>query len=306
MKLFVIGNCVVDRSYRVQRLPRHGETMIARESQSDFGGKGFNQAVSAARAGAAVVFATSVGDDDQGRDILAALREEGIDVSLASVRSGPTDDAAILVMPDGDNSIVCSIHSALHTGVDLGMRSVAQAGAGDWLVMQGNIDRETTEDTLIAAREKSVRTLVNPSPILFDYTELWPLIDIAIVNELELSDLSGLKGHDEGARRLLDLGCGCVVLTLGAAGARLYHSDRPDAIAVGTPPVTAIDTTGAGDVCCGVFIAALTQGMEAEYALALAVRSAALSVTRLGSLQALPTRKELAELCRELSSETGR
>src|SRR5690606_13940166 len=111
-------------------------------------------------------------------------------------RPGPTDEAAIFVLPNGENSVVCSIHSALQAGVDLGMRSCEHIRAGDWLVMQGNIDRETTEDTLIAARARSARTVVNPSPILFDYTGLWPLIDIAILNALELEDLSGLADHD--------------------------------------------------------------------------------------------------------------
>lgn len=306
MTILVIGNCVVDRSYRVRRLPRPGETMIAKESQVDFGGKGLNQAVSAARAGATVAFATAVGNDEHGQGILAALRSEGIDVGPAMVRAGPTDEAAIFVLPDGENSIVCSIHSARHAGADIGLRSVARLGSGDWMVMQGNIDHATTEDTLIAARARSARTVVNPSPILFDYTDLWPLIDIAMLNALELEDLSGISEPEKAAQRLLGLGCGTVAVTLGASGARLYRQGTPDPTIVQPETVTAIDTTGAGDVCCGVFVAALAQGATAETALALGVRSAALSVTRLGSLKALPTQKELAGIWRELASIGGR
>lgn len=301
MSVLIIGNCVVDRSYRVLRLPRHGETMIARESRVDFGGKGLNQAVSAARAGARVAFATSVGNDEYGRNILAALHHEGIDISLASTHPGPTDEAAIFVMPDGENSIVCSTYSAQHAGTEFGLRSLARLQPGDWLVMQGNVDRATTEQTLVAAREKAARILVNPSPILFDYSDLWPLIDIAIVNELELFDLAQCAGYDEAARKLLELGCGAVAVTLGEAGARLYTPQRPTAHVISSKLVEAIDTTGAGDTCCGVFVAGLAQGIPAERALSLGVRAASLSVTRLGSLAALPTREELADISRELA-----
>ena len=308
MTILVIGNSVVDRSYRVKRLPRPGETMIAEESQVDFGGKGFNQAVSAARAGGRVAFATAVGDDVHGRNILAALRGEGIDVGLATIRPGPTDEAAIFVMPDGENSIVCSIHSARHAGVDVGLKSVEALQPGDWLVMQGNIDRAVSEQTLVAARASAARTVVNPSPILFDYADLWAFIDIAIVNAVELADLAGLEGLtrpqdiDAAAQRLLALGCGMVVVTLGASGARLYEAGDKDGRIIEAQPAAAIDSTGAGDTCCGVFVAALAQGMEPEHALALGVRSAALSVSRLGSMAALPTTKELAQISRELAA----
>lgn len=301
MTILVIGNCVIDRSYQVSRLPRPGETMIAENARVDFGGKGLNQAVSAARTGARVMLATVVGSDSYGQRMLAQLRAEGIDVENAYVHPGATDEAAIFVLPDGDNSVVCSIHSAHHAGVEIGLPAIAKLAAGDWLVMQGNIDRATTEDSLLEARARSARTVVNPSPILFDYTDLWPLIDIAFVNVLELTDLGGIADYDEAAARLLMLGCGAVVLTLGASGARIYHPGQSPQI-IYSAPRKAVDTTGAGDTCCGVFVAALSKGMPAEDALALGVQSAGLKVTRLGSLGALPTAREITEIAAKLSA----
>lgn len=295
MTILVIGNCVIDRSYQVGRLPLPGETMIAEDARLDFGGKGLNQAVSAARAGAPVRFATTVGSDGHGKSVLAALRAEGIDASMAFVHPGPTDQAAILVLPDGENSIICTTHSARHAGPEIGLKAISSLKAGDWLVMQGNINRPTTEDSLLEARAKSVRTLVNPSPILFDYGDLWPLIDIAIVNVVELAALGGTEDFDEAAARLLMLGCSAVVLTRGAWGARLYRPGE-DPKVIYSAPVKAVDTTGAGDTCCGVFVAALASGMRAEDALTLGVHCAGLKVTRPGSLGALPTAEEIADI----------
>lgn len=302
MTILVIGNCVIDRSYEVSRLPRPGETMIAEKAMVDLGGKGLNQAVSAARAGARVMFATTVGSDSDGQRILAALRLEGIDVDRVKLHPGPTDDAAILVLPDGENSIVCSTHSAHHAGAELGLQAIEKLEAGDWLLMQGNIDRATTEESLLEARAKSARTIVNPSPILFDYADLWPLIDFAIVNVLELTELGGTEDFDEAAARLLMSGCGAVVLTVGVSGARLYCPGQSPHIVYATPR-KAVDTTGAGDTCCGVFAAALSKGMSAGEALTLGVHCAGLKVTRLGSLGALPTAQEIADIAASLAPD---
>lgn len=304
MTILVIGNCVVDRSYKVDRLPRPGETMIAREARVDFGGKGLNQAVSAVRTGAPVAFATAVGNDAYGRDILEALKRETIDVGPAHIRSGPTDESAIFVLPDGDNSIIASIHSAQHAGADIGLKAMDRLQPGDWLVMQGNIDRATTADTLEAARAKDARIAINPSPILFDYDGLWPLIDLAFVNAVELSDLSGLTEPNAAAARLIDLGCGKVVATLGADGARLYTRGHSEPWSVEPPAVKAIDATGAGDTFCGVFVGSLACGLSPEAALSVGVHCASLSVTRQGSLTALPTRDEIAAVSREFAAAT--
>ncbi|SDP11391.1 ribokinase [Filomicrobium insigne] len=305
MTILVVGNCVVDRSYKVDRLPRPGETMIAREARIDFGGKGLNQAVSAARTGAPVAFATAVGDDVYGREIVDLLRRETIDVGPTHIRPGPTDEAAIFVLPDGDNSIIASTHSAQHAGPDIGLKAMDRLKPGDWLVMQGNIDRATTAATLEAARAKNARIAVNPSPILFDYEGLWPLIDLAFVNAIELADLSGLSEPNAAAARLIELGCDTVVATLGSAGARLYARGRSEPWTAQPPAVKAIDATGAGDAFCGVFVGSLARGLSPEAALSVGVHCASLSVTRQGSLAALPTREEISATAREFATTPG-
>ncbi len=160
--------------------------------------------------------------------------------------------------------------------------------------MQGNLSRTTTEACLIEARRRGARTLLNPAPIAFDYAGLWPLVDVAIVNEVESRVLGAIEAHDQAARRLLELGAGAAIVTLGAAGALVVTRDaaRP----VPAPTVAVVDTAGAGDVFCGVFAAALAGGRGLPDAVPLAVAAASLAVTRRGTSSAFPSAAELAAL----------
>src|SRR6478752_5526912 len=207
MSVLVIGNAVTDRSFRVGRLPRPGETMVALDSRVDCGGKGFNQAVCSARAGSSVTLQTSVGDDAAGHAILAALTKEFITLPTDPLRPGPTDEAVVLVLPGGENAIVCSTHAAMHSDHQPGLTAVRQFAGGGWLVCQGNLERVTTAETLACARNNNLHTLVNPSPHLFDYAGLWPLIDVVIVNLQESKSLTGLDDCDEAAALLMANGC---------------------------------------------------------------------------------------------------
>jgi ribokinase len=296
MSILVIGNVVLDRSFLVDRLPYPGETMIARDSRVDCGGKGLNQAVAAARAGATVTLHAMVGDDEPGRKILAALREEQMVLPANPIRCGPTDEATVLLLPGGENSIICSTHAAAHIDLQSGLTALEHFGSDDWLISQGNTDRATTEDTLLCARRRNVRTIVNPSPPLFDYTGLWPMIDILILNAGEARTLGGHDDFDLAAARMLGFGCHKIVITLGPDGARIYGSDQQGHCSVAAPVMKIADTTGAGDTCCGVMAAGLDAGLDLESAVAWGVRCATLKATRWGSLSALPSREEINRL----------
>ena len=297
MSVLVIGNAVTDRSFRVDRLPRPGETMVARDSRVDCGGKGFNQAVCAARAGGSVMLQTSVGDDADGHAILAALTKE---IHLPPDRSIPprihrrSRGAGAAGRRERDSLLH---HAAMHSDHHPGLAAVRQFAGGGWLVCQGNLERATTAETLACARNNNLHTLVNPSPHLFDYAGLWPLIDVVIVNLPESKSLTGLDDCDEAAALLMANGCRTLVVTTGEEGARLYRAGHTAALIVPAPAaVDVIDTTGAGDTCCGVLVAGLDQGLDLEVALAWSVRAAAITVSRWGSLTALPSREQLARL----------
>lgn len=294
MTILVLGNATVDLSYAVERLPLPGETLLARSKLVDAGGKGLNQAVVAHRAGARVHFCAPIGDDATAQVILRHLAAEGLSETFLQRNAGTTDESLIFVSPSGENAIVSTADAARSLQVAVVRDALTGLNGGDFLLMQGNLTRSTTLAGLEAARAAGLRTVLNPAPIAFDYTGLWPLVDVTVLNEVEATLLGGSENTDGAAAHLLAAGSRCVVATLGAAGARLY--DASGMAAVPAPPVKAVDTTGAGDVVCGVLAAGLAQGMATRVALGWAVAAASLSVTRRGTGAAFPTGAELAEL----------
>jgi ribokinase len=294
LTILVLGNATVDLSYAVERLPLPGETLLARSKLVDAGGKGLNQALVAHRAGAPVRLCAPIGDDTAAQVILRHVEAEGLSSTFLQRNAGTTDESLIFVSPSGENAIVSTADAARSLQVTVVRDALTGLNGDDLLLMQGNLTRSTTLAGLEAARAAGLRTVLNPAPIAFDYSGLWPLIDVAVLNEVEATLLGGSEDTDGAAAHLLAAGSRCVVTTLGATGARLY--DASGMAVVPAPPVTAVDTTGAGDVVCGVLAAGLAQGMATRVALGWAVAAATLSVTRRGTGAAFPTGAELAEL----------
>lgn len=297
MTICVIGNATVDLSFAVERLPVPGETLLAGAKRSDAGGKGLNQAVMAARAGAAVRFAAVLGTDPSAAIITDRLRDEDLDPNWLARWPGPTDESFIFVTPAGENSIISTGGAAGSMTPEAGARALDGLGPGDLLLMQGNLPRDTTSACLARARELGLRTLFNPAPLGFDLEDLWPLVDVAIVNEVEGALLGGSALPETAGRRLLTKGAGSVVATLGDAGAILV--ERNGVSTVPAPLVAAVDATGCGDVVCGVLAAGIAAGGSPVAAMPLAIAAASLACTRYGTSSAFPSRTELAELRRQ-------
>lgn len=295
MTLHILGNAAVDAFYEVPDLPRPGETLLARRETYDLGGKGLNQAVMAARTGATVAFWSAVGDDPHGADITARLQTENID-SHVTVRTGATDRSIIFVAASGENSIVSTagqVHAIDRTYAD---RMLDAMAPGDALLLQGNLVHDITKHALNQAKATGVRTLINPAPIDFAYHDVLPAADVVIVNEIENLTLSGQNNAADGAAALVSHGMTTVVTTLGAAGVLLTTADGTQTFTA--PQVATVDTTGAGDVFCGVFAGALTLGMTPTDACGWSVRAAAQAVTRHGTMAAFPDATEVAA-CRQ-------
>lgn len=151
-----------------------------------------------------------------------------------------------------------------------------------------------TSACLERARAMHIRTLVNPAPITFDYGDLWPLIDVAIVNQVEGDILTGCAEPETIVSRFRTFGVDLAVVTLGEAGALLGHGDQ--SVLIDTPTIQSVDSTGAGDVFCGVIAAALDQGMAPEVACRWAVAAASHSVTRQGTIGSFPSSETLQAL----------
>ena len=291
MTVIVVGNAALDTTLEVDRLPRPGESILVRAVREDLGGKGLNQAVAAARAGASVAFCAAIGGDAASEEIKARLAQEGIYAGGVRQEPGPTDRTTVFVMPDAENAIATSARHARSLRAADVAGTVGQAKRGDILLMQGNLTMETTLAAAKRARSHGAVVILNPSPITDDYTELWPHVDIAVVNADESVMLSGMTDAESGARRIVEAGVDAVVVTRGAQDVILI--ERDSIAYVDVPSVTAIDTTGAGDVFCGVFVAGVAAGLSRTDAIERAVAAAAIAVTRPGAIASIPRRDEL-------------
>ena len=295
-KICVVGSCNIDLTFRVPRLPRPGETVAAHALHQGFGGKGANQAVAAAKLGAQVTMIARVGNDLFGQQTLDNLREHGIDTTfVGNDPAQPTGLASIYVSDAGENCIaVAAGANGRLTPADVHAAAGA-IRAADAVICQLETPVASAIEAFRIARSAGVRTILNPAPAMPLPGELLTLTDIAVPNETELAQLTGRStatpdALESAARALRDGGPRVVVATLGAAGALLLGEtlERLPAIAV-----TAVDPTGAGDVFTAALAVFLAEGVDWGEAVRHAIVAAGLSVTRLGTQSAAPTRDEV-------------
>jgi ribokinase len=277
----VLGSLNMDLVLRTSRLPAPGETTLGGGLVMSQGGKGANQAIAAARAGARVSLIGAVGSDDFGDQLTAALLAEGIDADLLRHLDGPSGIAVITVDDAAENTIVVA-PGANGRLIELTEQDEATIAGSTMLIMQLEVPTETVTAAARVASATGVPVLLNPSPVRTLPAELLDALTLVIVNEGEHNQL----GHDVLSA------VPHVVTTLGAAGAR-YRG--PGAVASASPPkVTAIDTTGAGDAFTGALAVAWTEGADPAAALAFACAAGALATTRAGA--SAPTRREIDRL----------
>ena len=294
----VVGSVNTDLVVTVERLPAPGETVTGGRFERHGGGKGANQAVAAARAGARVRFVGAVGRDDLGDEALRLLEEEGVDVSgVARVPDAPSGVAAIVVDARGENQI--AVASGANARLD--GRAVEQAlggGAGEVGAVLTNL--EIGGDAMLAAARHAaaagVPFVLNPAPARPLPDAVLALRPILTPNLGEARALAG-EGDERSAARLLAERTGAaVVVTLGARGAMLVS--RGDERMLAAFEVEAVDTTGAGDAFNGVLGWGLAGGLGLEEALPYALAGAALAVTVAGAREGMATRPDIERLVR--------
>ncbi len=285
MRILTFGSINIDYVYRVPQIVQPGQTLSCRSLQVLPGGKGANQSVAAARAGAAVWHAGLVGED--GGWVLQRLAALGVDCGLAAVVPGMrTGNAFIQVDDAGENSIGLAPganHALTRAHID---DVLGRFGKGDVLLAQN----ETSEVPYMIgrARRQGLTVVFNPAPMTDDVRSgLLDEVDTLVVNETEGRALTGKTTDDEVLRALPVREC---ILTLGGRGARFRGARRID---VPAEPVAVVDSTAAGDTFLGYFVAARSEGQPLEACLALACRAAALCCTRLGAMEAIPDRAEV-------------
>lgn len=292
-KVVVLGNATVDIVLNVERLPAPGETLLAGSILRCAGGKGLNQAIAAARAGSRTTLVASVGEDADAAFLRCAITNEACLETRWLMTAIGTDVSTVWVASSGENSIVSSAASAQALGPEDVPGLLDELAPADVLLIQGNLTALTTLAAMRHARAKGARVLLNTAPIAWDMREALALADIVVANESEAMTLTALTGED-AARALLTGETSVAVLTLGARGALLANADGVTALSA--PTMTAVDTTGAGDVMVGTLAAELAAGYPIRRSVALAVAAASLSVTRRGTSPSFPTPSEIDAL----------
>ncbi|MEV7191678.1 ribokinase [Streptomyces sp. NPDC093510] len=287
----VLGSANMDLVAYVAEAPRRGETVTGREFRTAPGGKGANQAVAAARAGATVSLVGAVGNDAHGSTLRSCLEHSGVDTDLLRTVETPTGIAHIVVDDEGGNAIVV-IPGANGTVTALTPGDESLIASADALLLQLEVPVEGVLAAAQAARRHGVRTLLTPAPAQPLPPELLAAVDLLLPNEHEAAALTGIPDDPPAAARSLLSQVPEVVITLGSRGS-LYAARGTEPVMVPARRVTPVDTTGAGDTFAGALAVALAEGNSAPDALGWASAAAALSVQRPGASASMPYRKEI-------------
>lgn len=284
MKVLVFGSCNIDHVYSLDHIVERGETEMTCSYEIFPGGKGLNQAIAAARAGADVYFAGCVGCD--GAILTDILTASGVDISLANKLDEPNGHAIIQVGRDGDNSIFVYPGSNEKISKEYVNSVLSHFDSGDFIILQNEINN--VGYIIEKAAEKGMNIVLNPSPFNEKAESLdFSRVSYLVVNELEIAAIS--RGGD--AKDSLDAvrqkypGLK-IILTLGSDGS-IYADNRLE-VRRAAFAVNAVDTTAAGDTFTGYFVAELTRNAEYADALRVASAAAALSVAKKGAAISIP------------------
>jgi ribokinase len=296
-RVLVVGSVNVDLVLRLPRLPAPGETVLGGAVTRQHGGKGANQAVAAARAGAHAYLVGAVGSVD-GQDSIDDLAASGVDVTWVRRSGEPTGLAVVQVADDtGENQIAVAPGANAAVSVDDvdAAISALELGPADVVVLSCELATAPLRLAADLARWTGARLVVNPAPADPDCIDLLAGA-IATPNERELAVLTAdaVQPADEAALALSDQTGGPVVVTVGARGALLAESGHVEHVPA--HHVVVRDTTGAGDTLTGVLAASLAEGRDLPPAVRRAVVAATLAVTREGARAGMPTAAEINRL----------
>jgi len=282
----VVGSANLDLVARTSRLPKPGETVSGSHFFEACGGKGVNQAIASARAGARTAFVGALGRDHAGETLLAALLSDGVDVSAVQRVSVPTGRALIGVSDDGENSIIVipgANHALSVTDIEKHKSLISSAKV---LLCQLEVPLSVVQRAFELAGPSTTRILnssttriLNPAPAQTLSNSLLGVVDIVTPNEHEVELLGGVS-------KLQSLGVKTVIVTQGEKGAMVV--DETGARQVDPFKVTPVDTTGAGDAFCGMLAARLAIGETMTVSLRAAVIAGALATQTEGAVPSLP------------------
>lgn len=300
MKIVNYGSLNIDHVYRVDHIVKPGETIGSENLRLFAGGKGANQSVAIAKAGAEVWHAGKIGAD--GKWLLEQLSEAKVQTELVSESDGPTGHAIIQVNRDGENSIILFGGANQHITDEEIEATLSNFKPGDFLVLQNEIN--SVPSIIKQASLQGLRIYLNPAPFSSEINT-WPieLVDTLIVNESEAAGLAGRPASDNNlfaAESVIKMLAAQyphtdIVLTAGNQGAYFVRGDRAEYQHVAAIETVVVDTTAAGDTFLGYYLVARLHASEPLEAMKRANLAASITVSRPGAMESIPFAKELQD-----------
>lgn len=295
-KILVIGSLNMDLVAKVKYLPKLGETILGDALYENPGGKGANQAVAAARLGGNVKMIGKIGSDNYGNQLLENLKNNNIGTEGIIRCSETTGTAIIEVDGEGNNHIVVIAGSNMKLSREDIDSKINLIEESDIIILQQEIPMETVRYSLEISKKNNKITILNPAPAFKITEEILKLVDYLVLNETEL-ELAVDRGkisetdYSEIMKYFKMKGSKDIILTLGEKGG--IYTEAEDIKEYKALTVKAVDSTAAGDSFIGAFALKIAEGALISDALSFAVSVSALTVTRMGAQESLPTREEL-------------
>lgn len=297
-RVVVLGSLNVDTTLHIDQMPKPGETISAKSKTNSAGGKGANQAVAAVRSGAVTSFIGQVGDDGNGKFMIDALENDGINTDHVAVdKVEGTGSAVILLDSQGQNSIM------VYGGANQAMKPAMMVDAeplienADILISEFETPQDVTYEAFKLAKQHGVTTILNPAPAAKIIDGLLEVTDLIVPNETESASLTGIEvtdndSMDRNAEKFAQMGIDNLIITVGSRGAYYHTADGSGFVPAFK--VKAKDTTAAGDTFIGAFSSKVNKDLSnVEEALTYAQQASSITVQRLGALPSIPTEKEI-------------
>ncbi|MDO4168945.1 MAG: ribokinase [Lachnospiraceae bacterium] len=296
-RIVILGSMNMDLCTELKSVPKIGETILGDNFSCSIGGKGANQAVASARMGSDTVFLGKTGEDDFGKRIISTLHKEGINVEhIEREEDIPTGMANVFRIAN-DNCIVVNTGANQKVDADYIIRHKDVLENTDVVLAQLEVPTKSVLELFKIAKEKHIKTILNPAPFredmfeLLEYVDIMTpnkteFIDICQYNEIEVSDIQ--KSLQEWDRRFPNVQA---IVTLGAEGVAWIENGNTRLLSA--EKVQAIDTTGAGDTFNGILASSLSLGNQLEESIRLASRGASISVTKKGAQAGIPYKEDI-------------
>jgi ribokinase len=296
-RVVVCGSLNMDVVVQSARFPGRGETILGAEVSFLPGGKGLNQAIASARLGMPTAMVGAVGNDAFANGLRGFLADNDVDSTSVTEVDGPATGVALIQVAEGDNSITVASGANMH--FDAAMLHHEPQHDEVW-VAQFETPLAATQEILGRARAAGARTVLNLAPFTEHPAELLKSVDVAVLNEIELSQATGARLDASSTLESIVTACNvlrargarAVIATLGARGAVVVTATGVDAIPAF--PTSVVDTTGAGDCFVGALASQLAAGRTPVEAARFASAAASCSVERLGAAPAMPTGQDVA------------